>query len=114
MKNYIKYYLFLILPTIIIVIYLLGSSKKFKLEHEIGNELINGIIIDKYIDQYNHGYETIVYLQNNRRKKFTIPKFDKGLFFDKVNIGDTIFKPHNNYEFIVRSKAGQKFQYLFK
>lgn len=59
----------------------------------------NGMIIDKYIDQYEHLYPTIILRQNEMEKpyKFRIIN-EKSNLYDFLKVGDFISKDTNRNE----------------
>ncbi|MDB4533291.1 hypothetical protein N9242_00345 [Vicingaceae bacterium] len=52
---------------------------------------INGIVVEKYIDNQNHLYETCVFKRDTNSQKFIFNLDDSG-FFEYVEIGDSIYK----------------------
>lgn len=67
--------------------------------HEFLSIHFNGKIIDKYIDQYEHLYPTIILRQNEMEKpyKFRIIN-EKSNLYDFLKVGDIISKDTNQNE----------------
>lgn len=67
--------------------------------HEFLSIHFDGMIIDKYIDQYEHLYPTIILRQNEMEKpyKFRIIN-EKSNLYDFLKVGDIISKDTNGNE----------------
>ncbi|TKG87742.1 hypothetical protein EYV94_28005 [Puteibacter caeruleilacunae] len=63
---------------------------------------LNGLVTDKKIDVQNHSRPTIIIQQNESKIELDMLR-DRSNFYNYVNIGDSITKPHGSIEIHVFS-----------
>lgn len=70
---------------------------------------IDGVIVDKYLDEKNHMHKTCLIREKDDTVKF-IFDFDKSGLFNFLSIGDSILKPIGDSTVIVkRNRTIRKF-----
>lgn len=72
-----------------------NRAKKYKAMY------INGVVQKKYLDRKNHLYETIVFLNQKERKIELNLSIELSGFYDKVMLGDSLFKKENSLDLFV-------------
>jgi len=99
-----KWYVYLsFLLMIIFFMYHFKSPNKIrstKFKDDISKEF-NSIVINKYIDKENHGYNTCLFKNKDNTIKF-IFGFDRSGLFEYIEIGDSIIKPSGDSLVIVK------------
>ena len=74
---------------------------------------VNGLIIDKYLDEKSHLHETLIINNSEKKLMFIIPNDRSGLY-SFVELGDSIFKEKESLEcYIKRDSSLIRFEMNF-
>lgn len=76
---------------------------------------IRGVIVNKYIDNFNHAAPVLVYVESNKEEEFYVGRWDDntGLWED-TQIGDSLIKESNTLDLCVKKKNGSYIIYKSK
>jgi uncharacterized ion transporter superfamily protein YfcC len=97
--------LLIIIILMTIAVYFLPSNKEMldKDRSEVKNWDLNGVVVDKYIDEQNHNYEILVIkdIKSNISVK-NIFNNDESIFFEYVQINDTLKKEAGSLKICIK------------
>lgn len=101
---------------LLLVVAFLGSCTncEFQMKSHFDPLTFNGIVIEKYLDQENHLYPTIIVSESDN-KEFLFPyeRFSGKPFFDYVQVGDSIFK-ENGSRIIRTKRLNESKEFVFR
>ncbi|MDD3860774.1 MAG: hypothetical protein PHW83_11290 [Bacteroidales bacterium] len=104
MKNILKYIYLAVFICIVILLLVVHKNAPYRAcrnHHERILKLeLQAVVIDRFKDTDNHGFETVVVLQNNKEITFLLYG-DNSSLFDSICVGDSIYKELNSMEVLV-------------
>lgn len=95
----------------LLIIFLISCTPYW--ERELYPLELNGIIENTFIDYSDHAIRVVVVKEVNELKEFYVWKDYNHSFYQKIQIGDSIFKKANSLEFNLK-KNGVKRKYIFE
>ncbi|WP_428329642.1 hypothetical protein [Mucilaginibacter sp.] len=92
--TYIFPALFIVAFIALVLIGNLGPSKPCSDKSEFINSTYNAIVINKYLDEKNHNFKTVLYSTNNKLIEIRFIDDTSG-YYEFVKPGDSILKSKN-------------------
>ncbi|MEX0995496.1 MAG: hypothetical protein WDZ45_00445 [Flavobacteriaceae bacterium] len=86
---------------------LIFSEEQFfsSLVNDYFQKEFNGVVKDKYIDEFEHMYKKVILNTKNGSEYIFILNFERDDFYEFIQIGDTLIKPKNSLEVNLTRKS---------
>ena len=108
--------LILLVPLVIISLYYflrepiietLQEAGACSIENQVKEEVLNGILVKKYLDEKNHLHKTLTLRKDSSEFESHLLVSDLSNTYEKLEAGDSIVKAKGSLEFVVYRESNQ-------
>ncbi len=64
-----------------------------------------GVVMERFVDEKNHGYRKVVFRNTNKKQDVLFLDFENDDIFNSFHVGDTIFKEPNTLNFLIKRNS---------